>query len=412
MAELEINSKEFFSNYIFHPFKKELSREDQLKAFVTSVALAIITLGLFHVCCHLKYPEPISINKKSDLHTRVTKLADSQNIIDSNKQSVKDEGAPVTSAKINTENSKREDILFNNSKHNKKTFETKFTYAPRREKLHNVDINNSSTAAVDKEYIDAKFAYEAARRDRLANADTYNNYIKAADNAKEYLDAKFAYEAARSDRLANADTYNNYIKAADNAKKEIDAKQAEYDKKFFLEAQKSEALNILSSPNGIAPVVKEKVVKSKSTPETPVQSNLINEDKFSPHPDVKQLYSQFKIPSDKEQIEAQRISFAKLNTKIVCLFLEGKITSREFLLDYLSQEQRNALDFTKIPLENIEILFTPALLDPYSNLIQVVDLAITIEHKQQNSELFNKFKPDQQIVIKNRLGSKFNEYFL
>lgn len=39
--DLSINSKEFFSNYMFHPLKPELSKHDTIKAVVASVVLVL-----------------------------------------------------------------------------------------------------------------------------------------------------------------------------------------------------------------------------------------------------------------------------------------------------------------------------------------------------------------------------------
>ena len=53
--ELKICSREFFSYYIFHCDAKELSKEDSIKALITSICLGIICLGMFHAICAIKY---------------------------------------------------------------------------------------------------------------------------------------------------------------------------------------------------------------------------------------------------------------------------------------------------------------------------------------------------------------------
>jgi hypothetical protein len=52
---LNIFSKQFFSNYIFHPNAEELSPEDQRKALITSLFLGVITFGFCHLFCLIKY---------------------------------------------------------------------------------------------------------------------------------------------------------------------------------------------------------------------------------------------------------------------------------------------------------------------------------------------------------------------
>lgn len=52
---LEIGSKEFFSNYMFHPFAPELTTWETIKAAVASVALFIFTLTTVHIACLIIY---------------------------------------------------------------------------------------------------------------------------------------------------------------------------------------------------------------------------------------------------------------------------------------------------------------------------------------------------------------------
>lgn len=65
---LKIISKQFFSNYIFHPNAKELSSEDQRKALISSIFLGIFTLGICHLVCLIKY------------RNRIFKLAEIENL--------------------------------------------------------------------------------------------------------------------------------------------------------------------------------------------------------------------------------------------------------------------------------------------------------------------------------------------
>jgi hypothetical protein len=116
----------------------------------------------------------------------------------------------------------------------------------------------------------------------------------------------------------------------------------------------------------------------------------------------------FDNPKNEEEIKTQKDSFAELGTKLVCNFLEDKIASHEFLLSYLSDEHLAALDFDKIPLENIEMLFTPVLLNPYYS--KVVQLDVSEEDKKQNGVLFNKFDENQQKTIREKLGSNIRNY--
>lgn len=51
MSDLRIFSKEFFSNYMFHPFDDDLSRGDKVKAFACSLGLGLVTFGLAHLGC-------------------------------------------------------------------------------------------------------------------------------------------------------------------------------------------------------------------------------------------------------------------------------------------------------------------------------------------------------------------------
>lgn len=55
MTTLNISSREFLSNYIFHPLSSDLTKRDKIKALVSSVALGIITLGILHIVCLIKY---------------------------------------------------------------------------------------------------------------------------------------------------------------------------------------------------------------------------------------------------------------------------------------------------------------------------------------------------------------------
>ncbi len=55
MSNLNINSKEFFSNYIFHPRDPSLSKGDSRKALIASVVLGILSLGIVYLVCLIKY---------------------------------------------------------------------------------------------------------------------------------------------------------------------------------------------------------------------------------------------------------------------------------------------------------------------------------------------------------------------
>ncbi len=55
MSNLNINSKEFFSNYIFHPRDPSLSEKDSRKAVIASVVLGILSLGIVYLVCLIKY---------------------------------------------------------------------------------------------------------------------------------------------------------------------------------------------------------------------------------------------------------------------------------------------------------------------------------------------------------------------
>ncbi len=55
MSNLNINSKEFFSNYIFHPRDPSLSDKDSRKAVIASVVIGILSLGIVHLVCLIKY---------------------------------------------------------------------------------------------------------------------------------------------------------------------------------------------------------------------------------------------------------------------------------------------------------------------------------------------------------------------
>lgn len=52
---LKICSKQYFSNYIFHPKAVELTSRDQRKALINSICLGIVTLGLCQLVCLIKY---------------------------------------------------------------------------------------------------------------------------------------------------------------------------------------------------------------------------------------------------------------------------------------------------------------------------------------------------------------------
>lgn len=52
---LRVFSREFFSNYIFHHDAKELSAKDQRKALISSIFFGIITIGICHLVCLIKY---------------------------------------------------------------------------------------------------------------------------------------------------------------------------------------------------------------------------------------------------------------------------------------------------------------------------------------------------------------------
>lgn len=48
---MQIFSEKFFFHYMFDPYSKELTKEEQKRALITSIAIAILTLGIVHLVC-------------------------------------------------------------------------------------------------------------------------------------------------------------------------------------------------------------------------------------------------------------------------------------------------------------------------------------------------------------------------
>lgn len=67
---LKIFSKQFFSNYIFHPLSNDLSKNDKRKALISSICLGVLTLGLSFAACAIKFR-----HRKYTLENRDNKTA-------------------------------------------------------------------------------------------------------------------------------------------------------------------------------------------------------------------------------------------------------------------------------------------------------------------------------------------------
>ncbi len=74
MSNLSINSKEFFSNYIFHPKDPSLSEKDSRKALIASVVLGILSLGIVYLVCLIKYRNVKHITVPSGTESKVDNI--------------------------------------------------------------------------------------------------------------------------------------------------------------------------------------------------------------------------------------------------------------------------------------------------------------------------------------------------
>lgn len=84
---INIFSKQFFSNYIFHPHSKELTKLDQRKALATSIFLGIFTLGICHIVCLIKYRnQKFTLIKEEDSPTAQKVNQETKKIIQPEKQ--------------------------------------------------------------------------------------------------------------------------------------------------------------------------------------------------------------------------------------------------------------------------------------------------------------------------------------
>lgn len=53
--KLEVFSRPFFTNYIVHPRSSELDKHNKRKALISSIAIGILTLGICHAFCAIKF---------------------------------------------------------------------------------------------------------------------------------------------------------------------------------------------------------------------------------------------------------------------------------------------------------------------------------------------------------------------
>ncbi|MBA3239312.1 MAG: hypothetical protein H0T62_13345 [Parachlamydiaceae bacterium] len=239
--------------------------------------------------------------------------------------------------------------------------------------------------------------YEQVLRDGKANAETFNFYMQFLSEKDEpsYI-VKRVFEQAVKEKLANSETFDIYIEAAKHTKNTFEVEKAEKAKVAFLLDAEREA----NSP--------KKQNENESTFEIECHLETMSEEDLLSMPNTGIPFDLFENPKNEDEIKTQKDSFADLGTELVCNFLENNITSHEFLLGYLSDQHLAALDFDKIPLENIEMLFTPVLLNPYFS--KIVQLDVSEEDKKQNEVLFNKFDENQQKTIKEKLGSNIRSY--
>ena len=79
---MKICSKEYFSNYIFHPRADELSPKEKRKALTYSIGFGVLTLGICHLVCAIKYRNrkySIQTKEKTPTASKVEKIVPKPN---------------------------------------------------------------------------------------------------------------------------------------------------------------------------------------------------------------------------------------------------------------------------------------------------------------------------------------------